>query len=66
MELINTSLYQRLEQVVETAIQEDADSVGVSILSGAHMTLVARSRRAAREQARRRARRRREGPAGRR
>ena len=42
MEVINTGLHQTPEQIVETAIQEDADAVGVSILSGAHMTLVPR------------------------
>src|SRR3989442_4837668 len=36
------SLHQTPEQIVETAIQEDADAVGISILSGAHMTLVPR------------------------
>ena len=40
MEVIYTGLHQTPEQIVETAIQEDADAVGVSILSGAHMTLV--------------------------
>jgi methylmalonyl-CoA mutase C-terminal domain/subunit len=40
MEVIYTGLHQTPEQVVETAIQEDADAIGVSILSGAHMTLV--------------------------
>jgi methylmalonyl-CoA mutase cobalamin-binding domain/chain len=42
MEVIYTGLHQTPEQIVETAIQEDADAVGVSILSGAHMTLVPR------------------------
>ena len=42
MEIIYTGLHQTPEQIVETAIQEDADAVGVSILSGAHMTLVPR------------------------
>ena len=42
MEVIYTGLHQTPEQVVETAIQEDADAIGVSILSGAHMTLVPR------------------------
>ena len=42
MEVIYTGLHQTPEQVVETAIQEDADAVGISILSGAHMTLVTR------------------------
>ena len=40
MEAIYTGLHQTPEQIVETAIQEDADAVGISILSGAHMTLV--------------------------
>ncbi|MGH3711989.1 MAG: cobalamin B12-binding domain-containing protein [Micromonosporaceae bacterium] len=39
MEVIYTGLHQTPEQIVETAIQEDADAVGLSILSGAHMTL---------------------------
>jgi methylmalonyl-CoA mutase C-terminal domain/subunit len=42
MEVIYTGLHQTPEQIVETAIQEDADAVGVSVLSGAHMTLVPR------------------------
>jgi methylmalonyl-CoA mutase C-terminal domain/subunit len=42
MEVIYTGLHQTPEQIVETAIQEDADAVGVSILSGAHMTLIPR------------------------
>ncbi len=42
MEVIYTGLHQTPEQVVETAIQEDADAIGVSILSGAHMTLLPR------------------------
>ena len=40
MEVIYTGLHQTPEQIVETALQEDADAVGISILSGAHMTLV--------------------------
>jgi methylmalonyl-CoA mutase C-terminal domain/subunit len=40
MEVIYTGLHQTPEQIVETAIQEDAHAVGISILSGAHMTLV--------------------------
>jgi methylmalonyl-CoA mutase, C-terminal domain len=40
MEVIYTGLHQTPEQIAETAIQEDADAVGMSILSGAHMTLV--------------------------
>src|SRR4026208_1657287 len=42
MEVIYAGLHQTPEQIVETAIQEDADAVGISILSGAHMTLVPR------------------------
>jgi methylmalonyl-CoA mutase C-terminal domain/subunit len=38
----NTGLHQTPEKIVETAIQEDADAVGISLLSGAHMTLVPR------------------------
>jgi methylmalonyl-CoA mutase C-terminal domain/subunit len=40
MEVVYTGLHQTPEQIVETAVQEDADAVGISILSGAHMTLV--------------------------
>ena len=39
MEVIYTGLFQTPEQIVNTAIQEDADGIGLSILSGAHMTL---------------------------
>jgi methylmalonyl-CoA mutase C-terminal domain/subunit len=39
MEVIYTGLHQTPEQIVETAIQEDADLIGLSVLSGAHMTL---------------------------
>ena len=42
MEVIYTGLHQTPEQIVETAIQEDADAIGMSVLSGAHMTLFAR------------------------
>ena len=42
MEVIYTGLHQTPEQIAATAIQEDADAVGLSILSGAHMTLVPR------------------------
>jgi methylmalonyl-CoA mutase C-terminal domain/subunit len=42
MEVIYTGLHQTPEQIVETVIQEDADAIGVSILSGAHMTLIPR------------------------
>jgi methylmalonyl-CoA mutase, C-terminal domain len=41
-EVIYTGLHQTPEQIVETAIQEDADLVGLSVLSGAHMTLFRR------------------------
>ena len=41
-EVIYTGLHQTPEQIVETAIQEDADAVGLSVLSGAHMTLFAK------------------------
>ena len=41
-EVIYTGLHQTPEQIVETAIQEDADLVGLSVLSGAHMTLFKR------------------------
>jgi methylmalonyl-CoA mutase, C-terminal domain len=40
MEVIYTGLHQTPEQIAETVIQEDADAVGLSILSGAHMTLI--------------------------
>jgi methylmalonyl-CoA mutase C-terminal domain/subunit len=51
MEVIYTGLHQTPEQIVETVIQEDADAVGVSILSGAHMTLVPRIVELLRQQA---------------
>src|ERR671913_1773973 len=41
-EVIYTGLHQTPEQIVETAIQEDADAIGLSVLSGAHMTLFRR------------------------
>ena len=41
-EVIYTGLHQTPEQIVETAIAEDADAIGVSVLSGAHMTLFKR------------------------
>jgi methylmalonyl-CoA mutase, C-terminal domain len=50
MEVIYTGLHQTPEQIVETVIQEDADAVGLSILSGAHMTLVPRVMQLLREQ----------------
>jgi methylmalonyl-CoA mutase C-terminal domain/subunit len=42
MEVIYTGLHQTPEQIVETTLQEDADAVGLSVLSGAHMTLFRR------------------------
>jgi methylmalonyl-CoA mutase C-terminal domain/subunit len=42
MEVIYTGLHQTPEQIVEAALQEDADGIGLSILSGAHMTLCAK------------------------
>ena len=42
MEVIYTGLHQSPEQIVQTAIAEDADAVGLSVLSGAHLTLFAR------------------------
>ena len=42
MEVIYTGLHQTPEQIVEASIQEDADAVGLSVLSGAHMTLFAK------------------------
>ena len=50
MEVIYTGLHQTPEQIVETVLQEDADAVGLSILSGAHMTLVPRVVELLREQ----------------
>ena len=50
MEVIYTGLHQTPEQIAETVIQEDADAVGLSILSGAHMTLVPRVVKLLREQ----------------
>jgi methylmalonyl-CoA mutase C-terminal domain/subunit len=41
-EVIYTGLHQTPEQVAETALQEDADAVGLSVLSGAHLTLFPR------------------------
>jgi methylmalonyl-CoA mutase, C-terminal domain len=41
-EVIYTGLHQTPEQIVDTAIQEDADAIGLSVLSGAHMTLFAK------------------------
>jgi methylmalonyl-CoA mutase, C-terminal domain len=42
MEVVYTGLHQTPEQIVATAIQEDADAIGLSVLSGAHMTLFRR------------------------
>lgn len=42
VEVIYTGLHQTPEQIVATAVQEDADAIGLSVLSGAHMTLFAR------------------------
>jgi methylmalonyl-CoA mutase C-terminal domain/subunit len=42
MEVVYTGLHQTPEQIVEAAIQEDADGIGLSVLSGAHLTLFAR------------------------
>lgn len=42
MEVIYTGLHQTPEQIVSTALAEDADAIGLSVLSGAHMTLFAR------------------------
>jgi methylmalonyl-CoA mutase, C-terminal domain len=43
MEVVYTGLHQTPEQIVEAAIQEDADAIGLSVLSGAHLTLFART-----------------------
>jgi methylmalonyl-CoA mutase C-terminal domain/subunit len=50
MEVIYTGLHQTPEQIAATVVQEDADAVGLSILSGAHMTLVPRVVELLREQ----------------
>ncbi|HET7475138.1 MAG TPA: cobalamin B12-binding domain-containing protein [Dermatophilaceae bacterium] len=50
MEVIYTGLHQTPEQIVAAAIQEDADAVGLSVLSGAHMTLFARVTQLLKEQ----------------
>ena len=42
MEVIYTGLHQTPEQIVSTALAEDADAIGLSVLSGAHLTLFAR------------------------
>ena len=56
MEVIYTGLHQTPEQIAETVLQEDADAVGLSILSGAHMTLVPRIAELLKERGRRRRR----------
>jgi methylmalonyl-CoA mutase, C-terminal domain len=43
MEVVYTGLHQTPEQIVQTVVQEDADAVGLSVLSGAHMTLFRRT-----------------------
>jgi methylmalonyl-CoA mutase, C-terminal domain len=43
MEVVYTGLHQTPEQIVQTVVQEDADAVGLSVLSGAHMTLFKRT-----------------------
>ena len=50
MEVIYTGLHQTPEQIASTVVQEDADAIGLSILSGAHMTLVPRVAEAIKEQ----------------
>jgi methylmalonyl-CoA mutase C-terminal domain/subunit len=50
IEVIYTGLHQTPRQIVDTAIQEDADGIGLSVLSGAHMTLFAEVLRILREQ----------------
>ena len=42
MEVVYTGLHQTPEQIVDTAVQEDADCIGLSVLSGAHLTLFSR------------------------
>jgi methylmalonyl-CoA mutase C-terminal domain/subunit len=42
MEVVYTGLHQTPEQIVQAALQEDADAIGLSVLSGAHLTLFAR------------------------
>jgi methylmalonyl-CoA mutase C-terminal domain/subunit len=50
MEVVYTGLHQTPEQIVQAVIQEDADAVGLSVLSGAHMTLFARTLELLRQQ----------------
>ena len=50
MDVIYTGLHRSVEQVVMAAVQEDVDILGVSLLSGAHMTLIPRILEALREQ----------------
>src|SRR6266550_3571043 len=50
MEVVYTGLHQTPEQIVQTVVQEDADAVGLSVLSGAHMTLFKRTLELLKEQ----------------
>ncbi|MCO5384905.1 MAG: cobalamin B12-binding domain-containing protein [Desulfosporosinus sp.] len=50
MEVIYSGLHQTPEQIVEAAIQEDVDLIGVSVLSGAHMTIFPRIKELLKEQ----------------
>ncbi|MDN3271909.1 cobalamin B12-binding domain-containing protein [Streptomyces sp. MA15] len=50
IEVVYTGLHQTPRQIVDTALQEDADGIGLSVLSGAHMTLFAEVLRLLREQ----------------
>jgi methylmalonyl-CoA mutase C-terminal domain/subunit len=50
MEVVYTGLHQSPEQIVQAALQEDADAVGLSVLSGAHLTLFARVAQLLKEQ----------------
>ncbi|MFC9058242.1 cobalamin B12-binding domain-containing protein [Streptomyces sp. NPDC057074] len=50
VEVVYTGLHQAPRQIVDTAVQEDADAIGLSVLSGAHMTLFAEVLRLLREQ----------------
>jgi methylmalonyl-CoA mutase C-terminal domain/subunit len=52
MEVIYTGLHQTPEMIASAAVQEDADVIGLSILSGAHMTLIPRVQQLVREQGR--------------
>ncbi|MEV6088444.1 cobalamin B12-binding domain-containing protein [Streptomyces parvulus] len=50
VEVVYTGLHQAPRQIVDTAVQEDADAIGLSVLSGAHMTLFAEVLRLLREE----------------